>query len=62
MPTENTSINGTDMDDDDRSMLEMLEATETDSNPQIFKSVVSIKVNSILSNFLGFIPFGESFI
>lgn len=62
VPTENTSMIGTDMDEDDRSLMDLLNSTETGSNPQIYRSAVTIKVNSILSNFIGFIPFGESFI
>lgn len=54
MPTENNSFIGTEADDD--------ESIKDYSNVQVYRSAVTIKVNSILSNFVGFIPFGESFI
>jgi predicted nuclease with TOPRIM domain len=60
--TENTSFIGTEGDDDDRSLMELLNETATHSIPPVYRSSVTIKVNSILANFLGFIPFGESFI
>lgn len=55
---------GTDMEEDDRSLMDLLNNTETgtESHPQMYRSAVTIKVNSVLANFLGFIPFGESFI
>jgi hypothetical protein len=61
VPTENTSFIGTD-DEDDRSLLELLNSTSAHLNPPVYRSAVTIQVNSILSNFIGFIPFGESFI
>ena len=60
--TDNTSYIGTEGDDEDRSLMELLNETNTHSLPLVYQSAVTIKVNSILSNFLGFIPFGESFI
>lgn len=63
VPTENTSYIGTEGDDDDdRSLIDLLNNTATHPNPPIFRSSITIKVNSALANFLGFIPFGESFI
>lgn len=52
------------MEEDDRSLMDLLNNTETgtESHPQMYRSAVTIKVNSVLANFLGFIPFGESFI
>lgn len=60
--TENTSYIGTEGDEDDRSLMELLNETATHSLPPVYRSAVTIKVNSILANFIGFIPFGESFI
>jgi hypothetical protein len=60
--TENTSYIGTECDEDDRSLLELLNETSTHSLPPVYRSAVTIKVNSILANFVGFIPFGESFL
>jgi site-specific DNA-adenine methylase len=63
VPTENTSYIGTEADDDDdRSLMELLNNTATHATPPVYRSTVTIKVNSILANFIGFIPFGESFI
>lgn len=63
VPTENTSYIGTEGDeDDDRSLLDLLNNTATHTSQPIFRSTVTIKVNSMLANFIGFIPFGESFI
>lgn len=61
VPTENTSYIGTD-DDDDRSLMELLNDTATHPSPTVFRTAVTIKVNSVLANFIGFNPFGESFI
>lgn len=58
--TENTSYIGTEGEDDDRSLMELL--NETSTIPPVYRSAVTIKVNSILTNFMGFIPFGESFL
>jgi hypothetical protein len=56
VPTENNSFIGTEVDDDeDQSIKEF-------NDCKIYRSAVTIKVNSLLSNFIGFIPFGESFI
>lgn len=63
VPTENTSFIGTEGDDDDdRSLIELLNNTSTYSTGPVYRSAITIKVNSALTNFLGFIPFGESFI
>lgn len=63
VPTENTSYIGTEGDEDeDRSLIDLLNNTVSHMNPPVFRSTVTIKVNSILANFFGFIPFGESFI
>ena len=63
VPTENTSYIGTEGDeDDDRSLMDLLNNTVTHPSPPVYRSAVTIKVNSALTNFLGFIPFGESFI
>lgn len=57
VPTENTSYIGTEADDDDRSIMDLI------SSPvPLYRSAITIKVNSVLANFIGFIPFGESFI
>ena len=64
IPTENTSLIGTE-DDDDRSLIDLLnctDCTESEKIPPIYRSSVTIKVNSYLANFVGFIPFGESFL
>lgn len=62
VPTENTSFIGTD-DEDDRSLMELLNNTATThQSPTVFRSSLTIQVNSLLANFIGFIPFGESFI
>lgn len=61
--TENTSYIGTECDEDDRSLMELLnENTTMHSHPPVYRSAVTIKVNSILANFIGFIPYGESFL
>lgn len=63
VPTENTSYIGTEGDEeDDRSLIDLLNNTATHPNPPIYRSSITIKVNSVWANFLGFIPFGESFI
>lgn len=61
VPTENNSFIGTD-DDDDQSLMDLLNNTSTHQSPTVYRSAVTIKVNSTLANFLGFIPFGESFL
>jgi hypothetical protein len=62
VPTENTSYIGTEGDDDDdRSLMDLLNGSEN-TKPPVYRSTITIKVNSILTNFVGFIPFGESFI
>lgn len=61
VPTENTSYIGTD-DDDDRSIMELLNDAVTHQSPTVYRSALTIKVNTILANFIGFNPFGESFI
>lgn len=62
--TENTSYIGTECDDEDTSLMEILNHTATNSIAPVYRSAIDIKVrvNSALTNFLGFIPFGESFI
>lgn len=63
VPTENSSYTGTEGDeDDDRSLMDLLNNTSTHPSAPVYRSAVTIKVNSILTNFFGFIPFGESFI
>lgn len=63
VPTENTSYIGTEGDeDDDQSLMDLLNNTSTHPGTPVFRSAVTIKVNSMLANFIGFIPFGESFI
>lgn len=62
VPTENTSYIGTEGDDDDRSLMDLLNHATTQDSPPTYRSAVTIKVNSVLANFIGFIPFGESFI
>lgn len=63
VPTENTSYIGTEGDeDDDRSLMDLLNNTATHPSAPVYRSAVTIKVNSMLTNFIGFIPFGESFI
>lgn len=62
--TENTSYVGTECgDDEDPSLMEILNHTATNSIAPIYRSAIDIKVrvNSHIANFLGFIPFGESF-
>lgn len=61
VPTENTSYIGSE-NDDDQSLIDLLNNTKTQASPVVYRSSVTIKVNSFLSNFVGFIPFGESFI
>lgn len=62
--TENTSYIGTECDDEDPSLMEILNNTATNSIGPVYRSAIDIKVrvDSSLANFLGFIPFGESFI
>lgn len=62
--TENTSYIGTECDDEDRSLMEILNHTATNSIAPVYRSAIDIKVrvDSALANFLGFIPFGESFL
>jgi hypothetical protein len=63
VPTENTSYIGTEGDDDDdRSLMDLLNSSSTLPGAPVYRSAVTIKVNSVLANFIGFIPFGESFI
>lgn len=62
VPTENTSYIGTEGDDDDRSLIDLLNSSTTQPSPPTYRSAVTIKVNSYLANFFGFIPFGDSFI
>jgi hypothetical protein len=62
--TENTSYIGTECDEEDRSLMEILNHTATNSIAPVYRSAIDIKVriDSALANFLGFIPFGESFL
>lgn len=61
VPTENTSYIGSE-NDDEQSLIDLLNNTPTQVSQPVYRSTVTIKVNSILANFIGFIPFGESFI
>lgn len=61
VPTENTSYIGSE-NDDDRSLMELLNDTSlTHPSPPVYRSAITIKVNSVLTNFIRFNPFGESF-
>lgn len=61
VPTENTSYIGSE-NDDDHSLIELLNNTKTHPSPVVYRSSVTIKVNSHFTNFIGSNPFGESFI
>lgn len=61
VPTENTSYIGTD-DDDDRSLMDLLNDSATHPSPTVYRSAVTIKVNTFLASFIGFNPFGELFL
>lgn len=62
VPTENTSFIGSE-NEDDRSLMGLLNnSSMAHPSPSVYRSNISIKVNSYLANFIGFIPFGESFI
>lgn len=57
---ETASMIGGD-DDDDQSIMDLMAQSET-PNQHMFGSTIQIKVNSLLANFIGFLPFGESFL
>lgn len=54
VPTENTSYIGTEADEDDRSIMDLI----ANSVP-VYRSAITIKVNSALTNLIGFMPFGD---
>lgn len=63
LPAENASSYVGSEADDDTSLMDLLnDSSVTHPSPTVYRSAVTIKVNSVLANFVGFIPFGESFI